>query len=214
LEWDSPKVVTRKILPIELILKIKDIKIFHCEEMENMNIPSHNEIILENVYNLYNEAQRNGDSKPFFFFNDQDESKYLLMYDLAKDKFIFSFYAKYYEDIFSIAGKEMLAEFFPGKIPPISEISQNSRSRPLNQATISLFLTNAARSLKLVVGKTIKSDDFLDKDDKERKAAVKQAEEEFFSVFPMKLALFKKCLFTSPYMKIFKSYLVGISSIC
>jgi hypothetical protein len=51
---------------------------------------------------------------------------------------------------------------------------------------------------------------FLEKDDKEKKAAIKQAEETFFNKYSGELSLFKRNLFASPYLKVFKTYVAGM----
>lgn len=152
-----------------------------------MTIPPHNEIILNGMYSIYKDAITNGLPLSRMVFNDQDNSKYSLTYSNDAHKFLFSFYAMKFDEVFAIDGKNVLSTYYPDFTVENPESGFN--------LTLSIDCKSIPR--------------YGDKDDKEKKAAIKQAEETFFNKYSGELSLFKRNLFASPYLKIFKTYVAG-----
>jgi hypothetical protein len=89
--------------------------------MKNMTIPPHNEIILNGMYSIYKDAITNILPSSRMVFNDQDNTKYALTYSNDAHKFLFSFYAFKYDEIFAIDGKNVLSTYYPGTISSLSQ---------------------------------------------------------------------------------------------
>ncbi len=76
-----------------------------------------------------------------------------------------------------------------------------------------LTLSLDCKSLPKPGGKTysINLSNYIEKDDKERKALIKKSEEEFFDKYSKDLSFFKRNFFASPFEMVFKKASISIS---
>ena len=79
-----------------------------------MNIEPRNEIIAMKMLGIYREVYNFGLPSYEITFDDHGDCKYKLSYVLDDDKFLFSFYAKNFDEVFKIDGPGFLKEKYPG----------------------------------------------------------------------------------------------------
>jgi len=146
-----------------------------------MNIEPKNEVIEIKMLSIYREVFKFDLPDYNMTFNDQDNCRYKMEYVQSEDKFYFSFYSKYFDEIFNIDGKNMIATRFPDFKIDATKTGYN--------ITLSLDCSPVDKP--------------QENDNKATKNAIKQVEEDFFTKYSSQLAYFKRHLFASPFEKIF-----------
>ena len=79
-----------------------------------MNIDPKNEIIMVKVLSIYREVYKFSLPAYDLTFDDHNDCRYRLSYLLNSEEFVFSFYCKNFDQVFSIDGPNFLKEKYPG----------------------------------------------------------------------------------------------------
>jgi len=135
------------------------------------------------------------------FFHDYDGCRYELRFDNNNQEIFFSFYSPKYDEIFKIAGKEMLNKYYPDFV--VQKSPEKGYSLTLTLSTAKLPKPTMKRSKEM-------SEEDRAKYNAEREEC-KKAEKEFFDKYGESISCFKRNFYGSPIEMALDNYSKGNS---